>query len=275
MIQDCKEEGIAIDGKSINRTVSSGPNSKQNLVSLVSFFGQQSRLIWHVGKLENGKSSEITKGQQLLKMFKIKHCIFTLDALHCQKKTVTTIVESDNGYVITVKKNQPKLYSSITEQPQTPAEDSFSGKQEGHGHNVKCRIKVWPAPETRIDQWTGLSKVISVTRKGHRDGKDFCKPTYYITSEAISAYRLSKLIRGHRKIENNLHWTKDVILNEDNCQLSEPNQAATLGVRRNIGFNLPIMPGLSSITEAISQVEGQIDKLWEIITTPVKKAFNF
>ena len=35
--------------------------SEQNFVSLVSFFGQKSQLIWGVGKLENGKGSEIDK----------------------------------------------------------------------------------------------------------------------------------------------------------------------------------------------------------------------
>ena len=108
----------------------------------------------------------------------------------------------------------------------------------GHGHSVSCRIKVWEAPASMIEPWTGLSKVISVTRKGIRDGKKFSSETFYITSLKTSAYRLSKAIRKHRRIENNLHWVKDVILNEDNCHIAEPEQAATLGVVRNIGFNL-------------------------------------
>jgi hypothetical protein len=84
MIQYFQEENIAIDGKSINSMVTSCHDSKQNFVSLVSFFGQNSNLIWHVGKLENGKSSEIV--QDLIEQFDIKQSVFTLDALHCQKK---------------------------------------------------------------------------------------------------------------------------------------------------------------------------------------------
>src|SRR3989339_386302 len=37
----------------------------------------------------------------------------SLDALHCQKDTVKTIVKSKNHYVIGVKGNQKKLYSRI------------------------------------------------------------------------------------------------------------------------------------------------------------------
>ena len=92
----------------------------------------------------------------------------------------------------------------------------------GYGHSVSCRIKIWEAPSSMAEQWTGLSKVISVTRKGVRNGKKFSSETYYITSISDTAYRLFKPIRGHRKIENNLHWVKDVILNEDNCHIAEP-----------------------------------------------------
>ena len=62
MIQYFKEENITIDGKSINSTVSSCHNSKQCKFSILA-----KNLIWHVGKLENGKSSEITKVQDLIK----------------------------------------------------------------------------------------------------------------------------------------------------------------------------------------------------------------
>jgi len=275
MIQYYTEEDLAIDGKSIKSTVSSCHDYQQNFISLVSFFGQRSNLIWHVGQLENGKGSEINKVQDLIQALEIKRSLFTLDALHCQKKTVKLIIDSGNGYVITVKKNQPKLYHSITNQTYTPPEDANRWKQNGHGHPVSCRLKVWQAEPSMVTQWSGLSRVISVTRKGVRHGQEFNCQTYYITSEALSAYRFSKLIRGHRRIENNLHWVKDVILNEDNCQISEPYQAATLSIIRNIGFNLLIMEGFYSITQAMAEMEGKIAQLWNMVTNPIKKFLSF
>ena len=173
--------------------------------------------------------------------------------------------------MITVKKNQPQLYQSILEQTQTQPQEANRWKQKGHGHPVSCRIKVWKAPLSRRDKWTGLSRVISVTRTGIRNGKRFHSDTYYLTSKAISAYRLAKLIRGHRQIENNLHWVKDVILNEDNCHVVQPNQAATLGIMRNIGFNLLIMAGFDSLTQAMAEIEGKIGQLWNMINEPLKR----
>jgi hypothetical protein len=86
MRQYCPSEGLAIDGKSINSTVTSCHDSKQNFVSLVSFFGQRSNLVWRVGQLENANSSEIHKVQELLTLFDRKQSVVTLDALHCQKQ---------------------------------------------------------------------------------------------------------------------------------------------------------------------------------------------
>ena len=88
------------------------------------------------------------------------------------KKTVKIIIESDNNYIITVKRNQPKLHYSIKEKTKIQPEDAFSWKQNGHGHSVSCRIKIWEAPSSMTGQWTGLSKVISITRKGIRYGEE-------------------------------------------------------------------------------------------------------
>lgn len=58
-------------------------------------------------------------------------------------------------------------------------------------------------------KWSGLTQYIAVTRKvgwsstpSYRDKKGFEKTTYYITNTDLSAYRLGKTIRAHRKIEN-------------------------------------------------------------------------
>ena len=61
------------------------------------------------------------------------------------------------------------------------------------------RLKMWLAPASQLTDWMGLSRVISVTRNGLRHHQKFHSETYYITSEAINAYRLSKLIRGPRR----------------------------------------------------------------------------
>lgn len=79
-------EAIAIDGKSITSTFQASGEDKQRFTALVSFFGQHSGLIGAVGRLENDKRSEIDVVRELIDTLGIERAVFTLDALHCQKK---------------------------------------------------------------------------------------------------------------------------------------------------------------------------------------------
>jgi hypothetical protein len=77
---------INVDGKAIGSTVSDAQESYQNFISLVSFFVKERGQVLAVGRLENKKSSEIHLVQEMIKLFDLKDVIFTMDALHCQKK---------------------------------------------------------------------------------------------------------------------------------------------------------------------------------------------
>lgn len=144
------------------------------------------------------------------------------------------ITAQGHGYLITVKGNQPTLHKSLARTAQNAATEAWSWRQSGHGHDTRCRLKCWPAEEAMKAQWPGLEQYISVRRQGEQDGKTFDNTTYYITSEPFSAWRLAQRVRGHRKIENTLHWTKDVVLQEDDCGLVDSQAAANMALIRNM-----------------------------------------
>lgn len=82
----CKSDTLAIDGKAIGSTISNYDQAYQNFVSLISIFSVQRGIVLSVGKIENKKESEIPTVQDLIKALDVKGEIFTIDALHCQKK---------------------------------------------------------------------------------------------------------------------------------------------------------------------------------------------
>jgi len=82
----CKGDTKAVDGKAIAGTASDYFSSRQNFISLVSVFASQRGIVLSCDKIENGKASEIPIVQQLIRALDVKGEIFTLDALHCQKK---------------------------------------------------------------------------------------------------------------------------------------------------------------------------------------------
>ena len=79
-------EWLAIDGKSLSSTVTNPNDSLQNFVSVVSVFAQHSGLVYDLQAFENGKAFEPRIVRQLIRRLGLKDAVFTLDALHCQKK---------------------------------------------------------------------------------------------------------------------------------------------------------------------------------------------
>ena len=108
-----KSEWCSLDGKAIGGTVKNPHNRHQQFTSLVSVFASKQKQVLATGKVELGKKSEIETVKQLIEMLDLKGAVFSLDALHCQKDTVKTIVKSKNHYVIGVKGNQKKLHNRV------------------------------------------------------------------------------------------------------------------------------------------------------------------
>lgn len=116
-----------------------------------------------------------------------------------------------------------------------------------------------------MTKWARLQRYVSVHRQGIRNGKAIDTTTFYMTSEPLSAWCLAQIIRNHRKIENTLHWTKDVVPNENDCGLADPHAAVNMAVIRNISFNWLVMNGFKSISEGISTMGDNILALWKAI----------
>ena len=80
------QERLAVDGKSIRCTVCDYNQSYQNFLSIVSVFSHQPGIVVRTQPLANKETSELTVVQELISEFSAQEVMFTLDALHCQKK---------------------------------------------------------------------------------------------------------------------------------------------------------------------------------------------
>ncbi len=94
-----------------------------------------------------------------------------------------------------------------------------------------------------------LRRIIKVERRGSRGDKTYEETAYYISSLTASAQVLAEIIRGHWKIENQLHWVKDVIFEEDKSQISDFQAASNWSILTTMGLNLFRSLGFLSITE--------------------------
>lgn len=108
-----KKELVSIDGKALKGTISEAQNNLQNFISLVSVFASQRKQVLTAAKIEIKKESEIPTVQEMIKMLDLKDVTFTLDALHCQEKTIKAVKKTGNHYIIGVKNNQKNLCQDI------------------------------------------------------------------------------------------------------------------------------------------------------------------
>jgi hypothetical protein len=108
-----KKDIISIDGKALKGTVTEAQNNLQSFISLVSVFAGKRKQVLTATKIETSKENEIPAVQELIKMLDLRDITFTLDALHCQEKTVKIIKKTGNHYIIGAKDNQKKLCRDI------------------------------------------------------------------------------------------------------------------------------------------------------------------
>ena len=81
-----KGDFVSIDGKSLRSTVENEFNGQQDFVMMVSAFAQKTGAVLSQTRFRHKKTSEIDQVKQLVDHFKQRGIVFTLDALHCQKK---------------------------------------------------------------------------------------------------------------------------------------------------------------------------------------------
>jgi len=58
-------------------------------------------------------------------------------------------------------------------------------------------------------------------------------------------------------------------MKEDDCGIRKNKPAGTLGILRNIAFNLLKMTGIKSIKEGMEKMLHKLEQIWEIINLPV------
>ena len=209
----------SIDGKSIKCTSKGGHTSEQDFVSIVSVYNHENGGVMQLQVMHNQKISEIKVARELIAKLKdlpSRQC-FSLDALHTQTKTLEQIIAAEHNYLITVKKNQPKLYQAIKNITHCSPALSIATRQDNtHGRQVQRQVKVFDTPTYLQKKWQGLKTLIMVERSGKRQCQDFQEIAYYLSSQQLSAEVFLKDIQGHWSIENQLHWVKDVTFQEDN-----------------------------------------------------------
>jgi predicted transposase YbfD/YdcC len=140
--------------------------------------------------------------------------------------------------------------------------------EQNRGRTEHRRLSMWTT-FSGIDtqRWAGVQTIIKLERWGIRKGKEYSHVHWFMTSVKAMPDILATIIRLHWELENNGHWVKDVIFEEDKTPTKNSTANAVLALLRNMVINVYRRSGHYSITHAIERFTNIIKELFELLRT--------
>lgn len=221
-------EVVAVDGKAIRGT------KQKKLPHIVSAFAAGNRLT--LGQVAaDEKSNEITAIPELLDLLDIGGTTVTIDAMGCQREIAKKIIDKGADYLLAVKGNQGNLEEAILDTVllEVPVDKNVQNDL-GHGR-IETRT-CWAYQDLShigdSEKWPGLRTLARVEsiRVDKKTGRESREQRIYISSLAADAKILNERVRKHWAVENNLHWTLDVLFGEDASRKRKGNAAENFNI---------------------------------------------
>ena len=225
-------EVVAIDGKTIRGSDDKGAGIAA--LHVVSAYATGNRLCLGQQAVVE-KSNEITAIPALLNLLLVKDCIITIDAMGCQKAIAGVIIEKEADYVLMVKDNQQELREQVEKVFALNSKTEVDVTIDfGHG---RIEQRTCQATDNLVfldgrEEWPGMKSIAKIIseRTDKRTGKKSTETRYYISSLAAKPKVIAKAVRSHWAIENNLHWTLDVVFKGDNALKKKGNSALNYNI---------------------------------------------
>lgn len=238
-------EVVAIDGKTLRRSYDNA--SEKKAIHMISAFATDQNIV--LGQYKTAeKSNEITAIPMLIKMLDISGSIVTIDAIGCQKKISSTIIEKKADYVLSLKENQPQLYGNVKLYMDDiiltgkKSQDFYYHETIDADHGRIETRKYWVTSDIDWlhgkEAWRGLKSIGCVERTRETEKKVSVEKSYYIMSIESDAELFAKAARNHWGIENGLHWTLDMAFREDESRIRKGHAPENFAVLRHIALNL-------------------------------------
>ena len=238
-------EIIAIDGKTLCN--SADAQAKMGAIHMVSAFATESRLVLAQQKVAE-KSNEITAIPVVLDMLDIKGHTVTIDAMGCQRNIAEKIQDKGADYVLALKGNQGTLNEDVRLFFQTNAAhagsstifDTHTESDAGHGRVEQRRCIVSEQLDwlTQKPQWKGLKSIAMIEETRDVNGKISIDRRFFISSLPANAQYIAAAVRAHWAIENTLHWTLDVVCNEDQSRVRKDHAPQNMAIVRHVVLNM-------------------------------------
>jgi predicted transposase YbfD/YdcC len=226
---------VALDGKALRRAYKRGQSHMPPV--MVTAWSAMTRMA--LANVLAPGNNEAAGALQLIELLQLKGCVVTADALHCHRGMAKAIVERGGDYVLAVKSNQPGLMrdakAAIAAAERKKAKRAAT-KEVSHGRKEARTAIVAPVSDmAEKHDFPGLKAVARITSKR---GRDKTVQRYFLLTKHYKPAELLSIVRQHWGIENVLHWTLDVVLDEDQTRSRKDHAPANLAVLRRLALNI-------------------------------------
>jgi predicted transposase YbfD/YdcC len=199
--------------------------------------------------------------------------VITIDAGHTVRAHASFICEELLAhYVMTVKRNTPGLYDALDTLDWAGVPVQHEVTETGHGRHERRTIQVMDAPGHIKKRFPHARQVALIeryvtrtTRKRKNHGRGYKKVTirsavavFVITSldarEAAPGH-LAGYVRRHWRIENQVHYVRDVTYREDASRVRTGTRPRIMATLRNLAIGLIRQAGHTKIAATIRKIK--------------------
>ena len=225
---------IAVDGKTL-RGPSDGQQPGHHLLAALD----HARGVV-LGQIEvAAKTNEIPLFTTLLDRLGIQDAVITADPLHAQREHARYLARRGAHYVITVKRNQPGLHAQLAALPWRDVPAAYDEREHGHGRTERRTLKVTAVARGLAFPYAAQAIQIVRRRKVKRKwSRETCYAVTSLTVTQASPGQLAAIIRGHRGIEDRLHWVRDMDFDEDRSQVRTAAGPHIMASLRNLAITI-------------------------------------
>lgn len=246
-----------------------------NQLHLLALQESNENLVIEQIALEAGEN-EISAGKRLLGKVDLANKIISGDAIFAQQELSKTVVEKGGEYVWKLRANQGKMYQ-LAKEHFAAGEDKYLAKtvdyDKGHGRIEARRLETSFRLAGKIE-FPYLEQVFKISKTSFqvKTGKRSEQTIYGITSLCVEEYgaqELLELTRNHWRIENGLHYRRDVTFKEDAVRKKSFNGGQIMAALNNLAIGILRKIGWENIAQARRFYEIQFAKGLELIINPL------
>jgi predicted transposase YbfD/YdcC len=238
---------LAVDGKTLRGSARDG-----HQVHLLAALDHHDRAVLAQRDVP-AATNEIALFAPLLAGLDLAGAVVTADAMHTQRDHASFLVDRGADYLLVVKANQPTLHAQLAGLPwrQIPVMDRT--RDHGHGRIELRTLKVAAVAGLCFPH---AAQAIQVIRRVRAPGSRRWRTVtaYAVTSLALgtaSPAQLAGWLRGHWRIENRLHWVRDVTFGEDASTARTGSLPRVMASLRNLAVGALRLAGHPNLAAAL------------------------